>query len=79
MNRRVTSATDINGEQYVAHTAYADRQKACQALLKDITARLAQHAEAEARQQWNWGFSGDLARVETQLQGIMESLGAGSI
>jgi hypothetical protein len=55
-----------------AHTQYKARQASIRKLIRELEARLATHETKESKDPGNWGYSGDLGRVESNLQEMVE-------
>ncbi len=58
-----------------AAACYAERYAECQDLLKRIASRLEQHKEDQAKAPADWGYPGDLGRVNEELAYVLASLG----
>ena len=63
-NTRKTAATD-----------YSQRAAITQDLLKRIADRLSEHQARHAAQPGDWGYSGDLGRVNEELAQVLAALG----
>ena len=55
-----------------AQTQYKTRQARIQALMQQLQTALARHESKAATEPGNWGYAGDLGRVETGLQELVE-------
>jgi len=65
--------TNITTETAAAR--YAANQAESKDLLKRIAARLEHHEKEQAKRAADWGYAGDLARVNDQLAEILANLG----
>lgn len=55
-----------------AHTQYKARQASIRELITELEARLAKHDTKASGDPCNWGYSGDLGRVEGSLQELVD-------
>lgn len=55
-----------------AHTQYKVRQASIRELIAQLEASLAKHDTKESADPGNWGYSGDLGRVESNLQELVD-------
>lgn len=55
-----------------AHTQYKARQASIRELITELEARLAKHETKASKDPGNWGYSGDLGRVESNLQELVD-------
>jgi hypothetical protein len=60
--------------QTAAHL-YAARHAEAQDLLKRIASRLAEHKQRQAARSADWGYAGDLGRINEQLAYVLADLG----
>jgi len=58
-----------------AAARYAELHGESKELLKRIAARLAKHQQKQAAEPADWGYVGDLGRVNEQLAYVLASLG----
>lgn len=58
----------------MASREYRICQETVKKLMETVKARLAKHAEQQARQPRNWGWAGDLTEVTRQLTDLAEFL-----
>jgi hypothetical protein len=58
-----------------AESDYSQRAAVAQDLLKRIAARLAEHRTKQAALPKDWGFAGDLGRINEGLAQVLASLG----
>ena len=58
-----------------AAACYDERHAECQDLLKRIASRLEQHQKDQTQEPANWGYAGDLGRVNEELAYVLASLG----
>lgn len=61
--------------QQTAAACYAERYAEAQDLLKRIATRLAEHKKRQATAPADWGYSGDLGRINEQLAYVLADLG----
>jgi len=54
---------------------YSQRAAVAQDLLKRLAARLAEHGARQAARPQDWGYAGDLGRVNEELAQVLASLG----
>lgn len=57
-----------------AQASYRLRQAAIELLTQDLQQQLTSHAARAAEQPWNFGFAGDLGRVEELLDEVVDGL-----
>lgn len=62
------------GQPCAAQAAYMGRQGEIEQLLSDLGEQLKNHAARAAEQPLNWGFAGDLGRVEQLLGEVVDGL-----
>ena len=58
-----------------AATDYSQRAAITQDLLKRIAGRLSEHQARQAAQPGDWGYPGDLGRVNEELAQVLAALG----
>ena len=58
-----------------ASTEYSAKAAQAQDFLKRIATRLAEHQSSQAAEPRNWGYVGDLGRVNEELAQILAVLG----
>jgi DNA-binding response OmpR family regulator len=58
-----------------AAVEYIERQKTCRTLLAEVKAALERHQARQATDARNWGYVGDLGKVEEDLRGILLFVG----
>jgi hypothetical protein len=59
-----------------ADTQYKANQASIRELMATLEARLAQHETKASADPSNWGYAGDLGRIETDLKELVRFLGA---
>lgn len=57
-----------------SHETYLETQTEINALLKKIKAGLAEHSRREKQNSRNWGYTGDLQHIASELQEISDFL-----
>ena len=57
-----------------SHETYLETQAEINALLKKIKAGLAEHSRREKQNSRNWGYTGDLQHIASELQEISDFL-----
>ena len=57
-----------------SHESYLETQAEINALLKKIKAGLAEHNRREKQNSWNWGYTGDLQHIASELQELSDML-----
>ena len=57
-----------------AQTDYAARQAAIKGLMAQLTREMKDHATRAAKDPRNWGYAGDLGRVEMLMQELVDGL-----
>lgn len=65
----------MNNTTTTAATEYSQKATIAQDLLKRITDRLSEHETRHATAPADWGFVGDLGRVNEELAKVLASLG----
>jgi hypothetical protein len=58
-----------------ATAAYNEKASISQDLLKRIAARLAEHQTQQAARPADWGYAGDLGRINEELAQVLAALG----
>jgi hypothetical protein len=58
-----------------AATDYSRRAAIAQDLLKRIAGRLSEHQARHAAQPGDWGYAGDLGRINEELAQVLAALG----
>ena len=58
-----------------ASTEYSVKEALAQDFLKRIATRLAEHQASQATEPKNWGYIGDLGRVNKELAQVLAVLG----
>ena len=58
-----------------AAAAYSQNATTAQGLLKRITTRLSEHQARQAAEPNDWGYVGDLGRVNEELAQVLAALG----
>lgn len=57
-----------------SHETYLETQAEINALLKKIKAGLAEHSRREKQNSRNWGYTGDLQHIASELQELSDML-----
>ena len=70
----VITMTNTSKTTQTAAASYAANHAESNELLKRIAARLEQHSQDQAKRAFDWGYVGDLARVNAQLAEILANL-----
>jgi len=66
--------TKMNKQNRIAAVEYDQKQKEAKILLKAISSALKKHEKEQSQKIEDWGFVGDLDRVNSQLEDILKSL-----
>ena len=65
----------MNNTKKTAATDYSEKAAISQDLLKRIAARLSDHQTRQATNPNDWGYVGDLGRVNEELAQVLAALG----
>lgn len=71
----VITMTNTSKTTQTAAASYAANRAEAQDLLKRIAARLDHHEKQQAARPKDWGYAGDLARINEGLAEILANLG----